>query len=277
MESRSTRFVGIAVWIAVGILILAPTIAFAQSYSFSLPATSGGAGGGVTLSLSLDSSSGNGITGFRASICHDPLVLVPVAIDPGVAIATIQGGGPPELFSVTVDVDGISCFVIFAPPLAITVLPPGPAHELIDWTYMIQPAAVVGSVTTLTYCSLGTGIGNVVFASGSFIPMVLIDGSVDILPAVSPTTFVRGDVDQNGVTSVTDAVILLEHLFLGVPTGHCPRTADVNQDDGLNIADAIALLNGLIFSAQPIPPPWPSCDVDLVPSPIPCLPYPSCP
>jgi hypothetical protein len=60
-----------------------------------------------------------------------------------------------------------------------------------------------------------------------------------------PTPFRRGDVDLDGKTNVTDAIILLQLAFGGLPDRHtCDEARDVN-DDGSSMSGCIVLIDWL--------------------------------
>jgi hypothetical protein len=74
--------------------------------------------------------------------------------------------------------------------------------------------------------------------------------------------FTRGDVDGDGRTDLTDAVSILEFLFLTGSEMTCLESGNVDDDDRIDIADPIALLQHL-FQGGPHPPePFPECGVD---------------
>lgn len=80
---------------------------------------------------------------------------------------------------------------------------------------------------------------------------------------VSPRTstplvnFRRGETNQDGTYDISDGVFTLLHLFAGRST-ECPDALDANDDGGLNLTDAVYLLNWLFISGAPIPPPGPA-------------------
>ncbi len=76
-----------------------------------------------------------------------------------------------------------------------------------------------------------------------------------VLAAATPlrSAFVRGDADKNGSTEITDAVVLLNFMFLGGPPAPCEPVADVNNDGGLDLSDPVGLLNYL-FLGGTLPP-----------------------
>jgi hypothetical protein len=73
--------------------------------------------------------------------------------------------------------------------------------------------------------------------------------------------FLRGDSNGDGRIDIADAVIALEHLFLG-GSMPCADGADFNDDGGLNIADPIGTLEHLFLGGPAPPPPYPVCGAD---------------
>src|SRR5262245_23219169 len=75
--------------------------------------------------------------------------------------------------------------------------------------------------------------------------------------------FIRGDVDGNRTHDVTDAVLLLNHLFLGNPTSlECDDAADVDDTGALELTDAVYLLNFLFLGGESPLQPFPRCGLD---------------
>jgi hypothetical protein len=100
-----------------------------------------------------------------------------------------------------------------------------------------------------------------------------VGGSVSFtLMCVEP--FIRGDVNQDGVVTISDPVAIAKALF---SAGNkydliklCTDAADANDDGSMNVADAVYLLQYLWAHGPPIPPPT-SCGFDTTPSAItPC-------
>ena len=95
-------------------------------------------------------------------------------------------------------------------------------------------------------------------------------GSITILRGKGPDThgeeFLRGDADRDLKVSITDAIVILRHLFLGSGPLKCEDAADVDDSGQIDITDSIALL-GYLFLGTPHPPaPGP---LELGPDPTP--------
>ncbi|MCA8959130.1 MAG: thiol-activated cytolysin family protein [Planctomycetes bacterium] len=80
----------------------------------------------------------------------------------------------------------------------------------------------------------------------------------DAAPAVDD--FVRGDVNQDSVTDVADAVVLLGCLFDQLPI-FCADSLDCGDDGNVNLADAVLLLSAVFEGFGPLPAPT-SCGPD---------------
>jgi hypothetical protein len=79
-----------------------------------------------------------------------------------------------------------------------------------------------------------------------------------ILPRPPPLPFRRGDPDDTGTVTLTDAVFILEHLFRSGPSPGCMDAADGDDDGQVSLTDGVYILNHLFQSGQPPPAPGPS-------------------
>lgn len=71
--------------------------------------------------------------------------------------------------------------------------------------------------------------------------------------------FLRGDCNSDGEMNLSDAVCILEGLFLGNLTARCLAATNVNGDGTVDIADPVCLLDHL-FGGGPAPlRPFPEC------------------
>ena len=69
----------------------------------------------------------------------------------------------------------------------------------------------------------------------------------------------RGDADGDGGLSLTDAVRVLEFLFLGRRELECADAADSNDDGTVSLSDCVLVLSVLFQGAAP---PWTTCSSD---------------
>lgn len=82
--------------------------------------------------------------------------------------------------------------------------------------------------------------------------------------------FRRGDTTADGSLGLTDAVFLLNYLFLGGTQPSCLKSADADDDGALGVSDAIRVLNHL-YSGGPAPAaPYPFCGSDLTADGLTC-------
>jgi predicted outer membrane repeat protein len=95
-------------------------------------------------------------------------------------------------------------------------------------------------------------------------------------PAPVSVDFTRGDADQNAETNLTDAVYILQFLFLGGPQLECADAGDTDDDGRLVLTDAVFLLNWL-FQGGPPPPEPGACGPDFTPDGLSCEAAPACP
>jgi hypothetical protein len=86
------------------------------------------------------------------------------------------------------------------------------------------------------------------------------------------TPFRRGDADGSGTIVLTDAVRVLEALFLGGAPIDCPDAADSNDSGTVDLTDPIYLLRHLFLGGDPPPPPGADrCGLDRTPDSLgPC-------
>ncbi|MBI4602819.1 MAG: hypothetical protein HY721_12755 [Planctomycetes bacterium] len=93
-------------------------------------------------------------------------------------------------------------------------------------------------------------------------------------PPPEGTKFVRGDANADATPNLSDAVFVLNFLFLGGATPSCMEAADTNGDGLRNISDGIYLLSFLFLGGPAPPAPFPDCG-DLGPE-ADCTGFPPC-
>jgi hypothetical protein len=67
--------------------------------------------------------------------------------------------------------------------------------------------------------------------------------------------FRRGDANRDGGMNIADAVYVLQNIFAQGPDILCADAADANDDENLNIADAVYILQNIFAGGAPIPAP----------------------
>lgn len=88
--------------------------------------------------------------------------------------------------------------------------------------------------------------------------------------------FIRGDVNHDGGTDISDAVQLLLCLFLGDSCSGCEDARDANDDSAVDVTDAIYLLD-FLFQGGAVPPtPGGDCGTDPTPDDLDCPLVPVC-
>ena len=144
------------------------------------------------------------------------------------------------------NVDGTFIFKI--PDPSTVVLSPGTDREILRVIFQTDPATPAGTVLPLTFFSDLTTTPpttNLASASAGTVAAVAttIDGSITLnCPTIE---FRRGDANEDGSVSISDAVRILGVLFTAMQAPTCQQTADVNADAAVDLSDPIYLLNAL--------------------------------
>ncbi|MFN0058417.1 MAG: hypothetical protein ACKVX7_08165 [Planctomycetota bacterium] len=121
---------------------------------------------------------------------------------------------------------------------------------------VFKAAALLGPTLCCSFLFEGIGDGSVHDAV-----MSAYLSALGINPADQPH-FIRGDVNDDLVVNIADAISLLGWLFTSGPAPGCARAADANDSGGLDISDAIFTLSFLFAGGPPLPAPFPNCDAD---------------
>ena len=86
----------------------------------------------------------------------------------------------------------------------------------------------------------------------------------------SGTPFIRGDTNRDGAVELTDAIVILNHLFRGEAVTTCLVALDVDDSDLIDLTDAIYLLRHLFQGGDPVPAPFPEPGADPTPGSLTC-------
>ena len=85
------------------------------------------------------------------------------------------------------------------------------------------------------------------------------------------TSFIRGDTNTDGGQDLSDAVFILNHLFLGGAAPRCIKSGDTNDDGSLDLSDAVSLLNFLFLGGMRPGDPFPDCGNDPTTDELSCV------
>ncbi len=91
-------------------------------------------------------------------------------------------------------------------------------------------------------------------------PPLRVEGCVVRVKASSVAAFLRCDVNEDLKVSVSDAIWILNELFLGGAETRCRPAADCDGDGERSISDAVYALNHLFLGGAEPPRPYPRCD-----------------
>lgn len=209
--------------------------------------------------------------------------------DPTVEFGRIEGAlSPPVL---TVDLPNSGDLLSGEVTVEWTA-DPGGADLLYQVAYShdggqsFVPVGVNLTETTVTFdtsdvpSSAGEGLIRVFVSNGLDTTFEDVDQLTitDGVAISSTPVFVRGDVNLDGTVMISDAVMILNHLFAATPpTLACEKAADLDDCGNINISDAVYTLF-FLFSGGPAPQsPYPSCGPDPSLDSLSCVSSPPCP
>jgi len=196
--------------------------------------------------------------GFRLGVSHDPAVL---ALDSAVLLESFtQTYVLADGFARIETAEAGFAVAILSSAATPIVLPPGD-HSFARASYRFVGTGRAGdklqTVIELTERLSVEGEP----APPRFQPRDVLPCEITKLPLelrIGPDWWIRGDSNGDGKPDISDAIVTLQHLFLG-GTVDCARAMDVNLDGKVDISDPISLLAHL-FTGGPTPaPPFPDC------------------
>jgi hypothetical protein len=238
------------------LVLLTSTTLSAQdpNYVLGVGSATGPEGTQTIVSCTLDNT-GDPVAGYTLAVCNDPDIALAVAVVSGTATETVNNGGPPDFHAVNIinytDPAGFTVGVIFS-LLGQTALAPGLELELEVATYdLIAPGA-----TSLEYCfNFGyLGVPSLVTVNGAVDPSF-----ANGLLTVTDQLITRGDTNDDGDVSLSDAIFALQMMFISDDVLPCQAAADVDASGSVTLADPINLLSYLFNGGLPPAAPYPSC------------------
>ncbi len=227
--------------LALGITLLIPALLSAQNTPFPVPS-------GTELGMSIED-----VTVERGAV-FDIVVHLDNPNPIGDWILAMTSSSPANCqFLVTNVGAGIEAY-----SAANGTLPPGqcdiftnPADLFALMFFSPAPyqSSIYGSEVYRITCVAGMTTGEVTLPWLASSAAGQSEGVVVITIADSPTSeepdLMRGDVNMDTVCNLTDAINLLDYLYVGSFVSPCADACDVDDSGSVNLADAINLLSGL--------------------------------
>lgn len=199
--------------------------------------------------------------GFQVMATYDPSFLLYEAID--FTNSVLSGRRTPEFYQVN-DLGTrieIGCVYEFSEPIdqQNVYLEAGENQTLLSFIFDVSENAPQGAQTKVDLINIFSvsRIFNIFIVEGFTRLPALTGSTVDVivLEPPFPRLFVRGDADGTGKVDISDAVKILNYLFLGGDAPPCLDAADVNDKGKVDISSAVSLLSFLFTGgAQPAVP-----------------------
>lgn len=201
------------------------------------------------------------VQGWSFGVCSDPSLLeVEDATIEGTTTATLRDGEGPSFLALSRHDSGVTMAVVVDEADPSDTLPPGSGYDVLALSYGRGSDAVPGGTYRVSYCDrLGDPPVAVLLVVKGFevVPRTLA-GWVR-LPSEPGLHILRGDANGDRNVDMSDALKILNWLFLGAEEPPCLEQADSNASRQVNVADPIYVLQ-FLFAGGPEPPaPYPDC------------------
>ncbi|MEC9476009.1 MAG: dockerin type I repeat-containing protein [Planctomycetota bacterium] len=218
----------------------------------------------------------NSVTGYSLAMVFDSNLLIATGISEDVVPSDLdffdgQFGGGFVTIGAVVDF------------LSTTSLDLSAEVKLAQVSFSTNPGGLINQtetiVTALTWQNGVIGgslpVDNLIVVGSNPMPPAFSDGQVTLSPGAG-VTFVRGDINGDDAVNIADAVAGLTYLFSAGPAS-CIDAVDTNDDGLANVADGVFLLS-FLFSGGPAPSaPFPGCGSDPTNDALECDEFNACP
>jgi len=218
----------------------------------------------------------NGVSGYSLALTFDGSLLLVTALDDSVVPTPLdffdgQFGDGWVTAGAVVDFTGIG------------TLEMSDDSNLIAIQFSTNPAGLMGQMTDVTsplnwqngLSGGGLPVDNLIVVGSNAMAPAFVHGEITLSPGAGGT-FTRGDINDDSVINIADAVAALSYLFNGGPAT-CLDAVDTNDDGTANVADGVYLLSFLFSGGSALPAPSPGCGADPTTDPLDCASYSSCP
>ena len=211
-----------------------------------------------------------GAQGFQIAARYDPRVVEIQTIDFDHSnIGTLEA----ELQVFNVSVDPEDPFVVAGtlldvePPFDRRTLPAGNNQRLANIVVDVSSNALPNTTTEITLENqVGRPpINNILVVDARTVVPALGDPGTLLIDEVTfppPRFFVRGDADDSGRVAISDAISILNFLFVGDEPLGCEDALDASDDGAIDISDSLVVLNFLFRGGGYLLPPYPESGLD---------------
>lgn len=191
----------------------------------------------------------------------------------GAALADFNDGEGASFFAVNMDPDGgpgitVGCIVSFGNPTGEDENPGdfeqiaiGDGQEIVVLSLDIDGQTPDESTIPLDFSAdLGSpAVPLVISLDGESVSPQTIDGELFVMGVPLPP-YLAGDMNSDGDVDISDPLYLALALFGdGDEELACEIAADLNDDEAVTIADAVALIDYLFQGGEPPADPYPDC------------------
>ena len=164
----------------------------------------------------------------------------------------------------------VGCIFDFNPPIDHPTISAGQNHMLLQLVFDVSEVAPQGAETQVALVNnpdLSRVHFNIVIINGfgQYPALTPSTVRVRIVEPPFPRFFLRGDADGNKVLDITDAIRILNFLFLGGRAPTCMDAADFTDTGKVDISQAVSLLNYLYQGGPPPAVPFPNEGMDPTP------------
>jgi len=110
----------------------------------------------------------------------------------------------------------------------------------------------------------GLPVKTAVSIAGQTANPAVCNASVKVLisEVVPPTEFIRCDPNDDGTSNIADAIWLVAEIFNNGGTSSCQKSADCNNDGGVDVSDATFSITYRFMDGAPPSAPFPDCGID---------------
>ena len=220
------------------------------------------------------------IQGFQVHAVFDPniLTLIECTLE-----STVVQPIDPDIWEVNILDRRCEVGVIFDFPqpgeqiLRSKTLQPGANHTLVQLVFDVSNGAPYPGETEVRLVN-NSDLSRIfnIFIVNAFSKLPILHSSrVEIKPPFPPPPFfLRGDADGSRRVDISDAIRILQFLFLGGVPPTCMDAADVTDSGLIDISSAIALLQFLFLGGVPPRVPYPNLGIDPTADEFPdCFPF----